>query len=54
MRSIKKLLIAIPCGLTFIIIVAFQSLSGREEVSTKEELGEKLFSDPDIIERKGH
>jgi cytochrome c peroxidase len=46
MRSIKKLLIAIPCGLTFIIIVAFQSLSGREEVSTKEELGEKLFSDP--------
>jgi cytochrome c peroxidase len=46
MRSIKKFLIAIPCGLTFIIIVAFQSLSGRDEVSTKEELGEKLFSDP--------
>jgi cytochrome c peroxidase len=46
MRSIKKFLIAIPCGLTFIVIVAFQSLSGREEVSTKEELGEKLFSDP--------
>jgi cytochrome c peroxidase len=46
MRSIKKFLIAIPCGLTFIVIVAFQSISGREEVSTKEELGEKLFFDP--------